>query len=227
MAQQLRQRVIFDLGVVSAQNPSKENLININILETTQDNNRLVRKLLYVSCKSGSTKLQQIIILLMPKETILILDKDFHTQWTLRTILESERYIVLAVDTIQRALMNFQEFEVSGLITEDRIDHTNVPEIIRELKRNFPELYVMMLTAENLEEKEYKKIMSAGIDDLFLKPISSEKILVHLKKGLKHRKVLLQKKRLEQRLSEMRTNSNAQEVALRRDSLSQKKSFTV
>ncbi len=163
----------------------------------------------------------------MPKETILILDKDFHTQWTLRTILESERYIVLAVDTIQRALMNFQEFEVSGLITEDRIDHTNVPEIIRELKRNFPELYVMMLTAENLEEKEYKKIMSAGIDDLFLKPISSEKILVHLKKGLKHRKVLLQKKRLEQRLSEMRTNSNAQEVALRRDSLSQKKSFTV
>ncbi len=227
MAQQLRQRVIFDLGVVSAQNPSKENLININMLETTQDNDRLVRKLLYVSYKSGSTKLQQIIILLMPKETILILDKDFHTQWTLRTILESERYIVLAVDTIQRALMNFQEFEVSGLITEDRIDHTNVPEIIRELKRNFPELYVMMLTAENLEEKEYKKIMSAGIDDLFLKPISSEKILVHLKKGLKHRKVLLQKKRLEQRLSEMRTNSNAQEVALRRDSLSQKKSFTV
>ena len=165
----------------------------------------------------------------MPKETILILDKDFHTQWTLRTILESEKYIVLAVDTIQRALMNFQEFEVSGLITEDRIDHTNVPEIIRELKRDFPELYVMMLTAENLEEKEYKKIMSAGIDDLFLKPISTEKILVHLKKGLKHRKVLLQKKRLEQRLIEMRTNRNVQvqEVALRRDSLSQKKSFTV
>jgi len=158
----------------------------------------------------------------MPKETILILDKDFHTQWTLRTILESEKYIVLAVDTIDRALMNFQEFEVSGLITEDRIDHTNVPEIIRELKRGFPELYVMMLTAENLEEKEYKKIMSAGIDDLFLKPISTEKILVHLKKGLKHRKVLLQKKRLEQRLSEMKTNSNLQEVALRRDSLSQK-----
>ncbi len=162
----------------------------------------------------------------MPKETILILDKDFHTQWTLRTILESERYIVLAVDTIERALANFQEFEVSGLITEDRIDHTNVPEIIRELKRDFPELYVMMLTAENLEEKEYKKIMNAGIDDLFLKPISTEKILIHLKKGLRHRKVLLQKRRLEQRLSAMRTNRNVQEIALSRESLAQKKSFT-
>ncbi len=163
----------------------------------------------------------------MSKETILILDKDFHTQWTLRTILESERYIVLAVDTVERALTNFREFEVSGLITEDRVDHTDVPEIIRELKKDFPELYVMMLTAENLEENEYKKIMNAGIDDLFLKPISTEKILIHLKKGLGHRKVLLQKKRLEQRLSEIKTNRKAQEVALSRDRLSQKKAITV
>ena len=163
----------------------------------------------------------------MSKETILILDKDFHTQWTLRTILESERYIVLAVDSVERALTNFQEFEVSGLITEDRIDHINVVEIIRELKKDFPELYVMMLTSDNLEEKEYKKIMNAGIDDLFLKPISTEKILIHLKKGLRHRKLLLQKKRLEQRLSELKTDRNVREVALSRDGLSQKKSFTV
>jgi DNA-binding response OmpR family regulator len=141
--------------------------------------------------------------------------------------LESEKYIVLAVDTIERALTNFQEFEVSGFITEKRIDHTDIYEIIRELKEGFPELYVMMLTDENLEEKEYKKMMGAGIDDLFLKPISTEKILIHLQKGLRHRKVLLQKKRLEQRLSEIKTDRNLREVALNRDSLSQKKSFTV
>lgn len=156
----------------------------------------------------------------MAKDTILILDKEFHTQWTLKTLLESEKYIVLAVDTIERALQNFQEFEVSGLITEFRIDHTNVPEIIRELKKSFSELYVMMLTYENLEEKEYKKIMGAGIDDFFLKPISSEKILIHLKKGLRHRKILLQKKRLEQRLKEMRRNGNVREIALSGDGLS-------
>jgi DNA-binding response OmpR family regulator len=126
--------------------------------------------------------------------------------------LESEKYIVLAVDTIERALQNFQEFEVSSLITEYRIDHTNTPEIIRELKKNFPELYVMMLTHENLEEKEYKKIMSAGIDDFFLKPISSEKILIHLKKGLRQRKILLQKIRLEQKLNQIKTNRNVREV---------------
>jgi DNA-binding response OmpR family regulator len=140
----------------------------------------------------------------MSKETILILDKEFHTQWTLKTILESEKYIVLAVDTIERTIQNFQEFEVSSLITEYQIDHANTSEIIRELKKNFPELYIMMLTHENLEEKEYKRIMSAGIDDFFLKPISSEKILIHLKKGLRQRKILLQKKRLEQRLNQIK-----------------------
>jgi len=159
----------------------------------------------------------------MAKDTILILDKEFHTQWTLKTLLESEKYIVLAVDTIERALQNFQEFEVSGLITEFRIDHTNVPEIIRDLKKSFPELYVMMLTYENLEEKEYKKIMGAGIDDFFLKPISGERILIHLKKGLRHRKILLQKKRLEQRLNEIKTNRNVREAVMVRDSLSHNK----
>jgi DNA-binding response OmpR family regulator len=163
----------------------------------------------------------------MSKETILILDREFHTQWTLKTILESEKYIVLAVDTIERALQNFQEFEVSSLITEYRIDHSHTPEIIRELKKNFPELYVMMLTHENLEEKEYKRIMSAGIDDFFLKPISSEKILIHLKKGLRQRKILLQKKRLEQKLNQIKTDRNAREGSLSSDSLSHHKSFTV
>ena len=162
----------------------------------------------------------------MSKDTILIIDKEFHTQWTLKTLLESEKYIVLAVDTIERALQNFKEFEVSGLITEYEIDHTNPHEIIRELKKSFPELYIMILTHENLGEKEYKKIMSAGIDDLFLKPISSEKILIHLKKGLRQRKILLQKKRLEQRLNQIKTNSNVQEVALSGESLSHNKSFT-
>jgi DNA-binding NtrC family response regulator len=165
----------------------------------------------------------------MSKETILILDKESHTQWTLKTVLESEKYIVLPVDTIERALQSFQEFEVSGLITEYRIDHTYVPEIIRELKKSFPELYVMMLTHENLEEKKYGKIMRSGIDDFFLKPISSDKILFHLEKGLRQRKMLLQKKYLEQRLDEIRMKGSVGEAALttRTGSQSRDKSFTV
>jgi len=163
----------------------------------------------------------------MSKDTILILDKEFHTQWTLKTVLESEKYIVLAVDTIERALQNFREFEVSGLVTEYRIENSETLDMIRELKKGFSELYVMMLTDENLEEKEYRKIMSSGIDDLFLKPISVERILIHLKKGLRHRRILIQKKRLEQRLNEIKTNKNAREIGLGSGSQLPNKSLTL
>ncbi len=167
-----------------------------------------------------------LVVLPMAKETILVLDKEYHTQWTLKTILEGEKYIVLAVNSVERALQNFQEFEVSSLITEYRIDHSHTPEMVRELKKSFPELYVMMLTHENLEEKEYRKIMSSGIDDLFLKPISVERILIHLKKGLRQRNILIQKKRLEQRLNEIRTNRSVREGVMGRESPPHHKSFT-
>jgi DNA-binding NtrC family response regulator len=149
----------------------------------------------------------------MSRETILILDKELNTQWTLKTLLEGEKYIVLAVDTVERALQNFREFEVSGLITEYRMDHILTHDIIRELKKNFPELYVMVVTHENLEEREYRKMMRSGIDDFFLKPVSGEKILIHLRKGLRQRKILLQKKRLEQKLNEIKANRSGQEGA--------------
>jgi len=163
----------------------------------------------------------------MSRETILILDKELHSQWTLKTLLEGEKYVVLAVDSVERALQNFREFEVAGLITEYRFGHSLTPEIIRELKKNFPELYVMMVTDENLEEKAYRRVMSSGIDDFFSKPISGEKILIHLRKGLRQRKILIQKRRLEQRLSEIKANRSGREAGLGMGSLFQDKPFRV
>lgn len=131
----------------------------------------------------------------MSRDTVLILDKDIHTQWTLKTLLESERYIALSVDSIDRAIQDFKEFEISALISEYKIDHLPIPGIIKELKKSFPELYVMILTHENIGEEEYKKMMSLGIDDCLVKPVPIEKILLHLKKGLRKRKEILQEKR--------------------------------
>lgn len=160
----------------------------------------------------------------MARETILILDKEAHTQWTLKALLETEKYIVLAVDTIERALQCFREFEVSALITEYWIDHANPVEIIRGLKKDFPELYVMMLTQENLEEIDYGRVIKAGVEDLFLKPLSTEKILLHLKKGLRLRKIFIQKKRLEQKLNQFRANRPDRQVPLAVVSLSNNES---
>ena len=140
----------------------------------------------------------------MPKETVLILDTEGHTRWVLKALLENEEYLVIAVETMERALQNFSEFEVSGLITEYRIDQSSTLDMIRELKTRFPEAYVMMLTADEVTEKEYEEIISAGVDDYFVKPFPSWKILPHLRKGLKQRNTVLHKKRLEHEFSRMK-----------------------
>src|SRR4030042_682708 len=140
----------------------------------------------------------------MPKETVLILDRESHTRWVLKALLQNERYLVIAVETMGRALQNFSEFQVSGLITEYRIDQSSTLDMIRELKTRFPEAYVMMLTADEVTEKEYEEIISAGVDDYFVKPFPIWKILPHLRKGLKQRSLVLHKKRLEQEFSRMK-----------------------
>lgn len=132
----------------------------------------------------------------MSRETVIIFDDDLHTQWILKTLLELERYIVIALSDIERLRQNFREFEISALITEYQVNRNYMADHIKHIKRDFPELYVMMLTDQEIGDKEYKKILNSGVDDIFLKPFSSEKVLLHLKKGLKKRKLFLSKKRI-------------------------------
>ena len=146
----------------------------------------------------------------MAKETILILDKEQHNQWVLKSLLENEKYIVIAVDSTERAKQNFSEFEVAGLVTEYWIGHERTLETIRKLKRIFPEAYVMMLTDAVLEDRDYEEILEAGVDDYFLKPQSTRKILLHLKKGLKQRSALLQRNRFEQEIERIKSKKNYQ-----------------
>ena len=139
----------------------------------------------------------------MSKDTIVILDPETNTQWPLKTFLENEEYNVIPVNTIEKALKKFSEFEVSGLITEYWISHSSTLEAIRGLKKLFPEAYVMMLTNGELQENEYEEIIHAGTDDLFMKPFSIKKIFLHLRKGLRQRQNLIQKKRLAEKLSQI------------------------
>jgi two-component system response regulator FlrC len=157
----------------------------------------------------------------MSKEKILVLDNEHYIQWTIKTVLEGEKYSVLAFDSIKKVMPIFSESGVACLVTEYWIDHFCTLEVIRSLKQKFPEVYVMMLTSRDVSAKQYKEILNAGVDDFFGKPFPAEKILLHLRKGLKQRDILLQKKQLEQELDRIdpkrfinRVSSRAESVPL-------------
>ncbi len=99
---------------------------------------------------------------------------------------------MLPVNTTDRLLNNFQEFEVSGVIVNLNVDHLYLFEIIKKIRERFPELYVMMMADGKIGEKEHQKVIETGVDDFFVKPMPYEKILFHLKSGLKKRKKFVQ-----------------------------------
>jgi len=132
----------------------------------------------------------------MPRENIVILDPELNTQWPLKTFLEKENYNVIPVSTVEKAQRKFSEYEVSGLIMEYWVNHSPTLETVRGFKKAFPEAYVMLLTHGEIRDAEYEEIIDAGVDDFFLKPFPVTKILLHLRKGLKQRQNLLQKRRL-------------------------------
>jgi DNA-binding response OmpR family regulator len=155
----------------------------------------------------------------MPKETILILDNERYIQWTLKNLLEAEQYTVLSSDSIGTVMPVFSEREIACLITEYWIDHSCTLELVRGLKKTFPETYVMMLTSKELSDEKYKEILNAGVDDLFKKPFAASKILLHLKKGLRQRNIFLQKKQLEQKLDRIDAGRYMDRISSRAESL--------
>jgi len=119
--------------------------------------------------------------------TVLILDNEAPISWALKSILGMENYQVYIASTLEEANGILDKGIMSGLITEYRLDHDYTLETIRKTKETKPDLYVMMLTNNEVDEKEYEEIIRAGVDDYFLKPVSFNRILLHLEKGLKQR----------------------------------------
>ena len=155
----------------------------------------------------------------MSKEKILILDNEHYIQWTIKTVLEGEKYSVLAFDSIEKVMPALSENGVACLVTECWIDHFCTLELVRSLKEKFPEVYVMMLTSRKVSPNKYKEILNAGVDDFFEKPFPADRILLHLKKGLKQRDVLLQKKQLEQELDRVDPKGYITRISSRAESL--------
>ena len=155
----------------------------------------------------------------MSRETILILDNERYIQWTLKKLLEAEEYSILSSDSIGTVMPAFSEREVACLITEYWIDRFCTLELVRGLKKTFPETYVMMLTSKELSEEKYKEILNAGVDDLFKKPFAAGKIFLHLKKGLRQRNIFLEKKQLEQELDRIDAGRYINRISSRAESL--------
>jgi DNA-binding NtrC family response regulator len=121
---------------------------------------------------------------MIPKK-ILILEEDLQLQWILKTYLENRGFDIIAHDTIEKVRESISREKVSAFITTEYwINRSDIIEIIKQLKKTHPQIYIILITYRLMNEKEYEDFLVAGVDDLLEKPFFLGKIPVLLNKRL-------------------------------------------
>ena len=133
----------------------------------------------------------------MTSNWILLLDPFKNLLNAYRMILEEENYLVETALNLRDACQLVKRRHYSVIITEYAPPFESTDYMIKWVKRNSPETYVTIVTNSAIDEKTYENLFAIGADDFILKPYSPERILVHVKKGIKQRDLILKVKELE------------------------------
>ena len=133
----------------------------------------------------------------MPQQSILLIDPFKNILNAYQMFLEQEKYLIETSENLDDALQRFSTRKHFFIITEYLPPFDDTYRLIQWVKQNCPETYIIMITQEIIDEIKYEKFFAIGLDDLILKPFSPEKILVHIRKGLRQRELILKKQELE------------------------------
>jgi len=129
---------------------------------------------------------------------ILLLDPFKNLLNAYRMILEEEEYLVETALNLEEAYELLRKRHYSLIISEYCPPFEATDEMIRWVKKNAPETYIIIVTNASISEKTYDNLFKIGVDDFIPKPYSPERILVHIKKGLKQRNLILRLQKLEE-----------------------------
>jgi len=134
----------------------------------------------------------------MAAEKILVVDDEGNMRETLRVILEQEGYKAILAEDARQAL-NLCDASVSVVITDEKMPNISGTELLRQIKRIYPDLPVIMITAYDKSSLAVEAI-KAGAYDYFPKPFDPERILFVLRKIVEHQRLLSENARLKGQL---------------------------
>ena len=133
----------------------------------------------------------------MSENWILLIDPFRNLVNAYRLILEGQGYFFETARNLNEAIQKLSARAYSVILTEYFPPFEETYLMIQKVKQTHPETSVMMITNAIIDEASYEKLFDAGLDDIVFKPYSPEKIIVHLKKGLRLRDLILRKQELE------------------------------
>lgn len=133
----------------------------------------------------------------MTKSSILLIDPFKNLVNAYQIILRDEGYSVDSALNLEEAYSLVKKEEYAIIIIEYIYPHEATEGFIKKIKEDFPATYILMIANATVDEKTYERLFSVGVDEFILKPYSADRIIVHIKKGLKQRDLILKLKGLE------------------------------
>jgi diguanylate cyclase (GGDEF)-like protein len=133
----------------------------------------------------------------MSENWILLIDPFRNLVNAYRLILEGQGYFFETAKDLNEAIQKLSARSYSVILTEYFPPFEETYLMIQKVKQTHLETSVVMITNAIIDEASYEKLFDAGLDDIVFKPYSPEKIIVHLKKGLRLRDLILRKQELE------------------------------
>lgn len=132
-------------------------------------------------------------------DTILVVDDELNYLTVMEALLGEAGYEVLTAASGYEALKIAATTDLDLVLTDMRMPRMNGIELLGELKRLYPDLPVIMMTAYGTVEKAVSA-MKTGAFDYVLKPFKNEELLLTIAKALEHRRLVLQNRRLQEDL---------------------------
>lgn len=133
----------------------------------------------------------------MADNAILLIDPFENVLTIYRTILEEEGFQVDTLTDFNESVQLFSIKHYPVVIMEYLISLEETCHFIQGVKKEASETYIILNTSIVIDDLAYEKLFASGLDDYLLKPYAPGKLLIHIKKGLRQKEVILENKEKE------------------------------
>jgi two-component system NtrC family response regulator len=132
-------------------------------------------------------------------DTILVVDDELNYLTVMEALLDEAGYEVITAGSALEAVKIAGDSDLDLVLTDMKMPKMSGIELLDEVRRLYPDLPVIIMTAYGTVEKAVTA-MKKGAFDYILKPFKNEEILVTIAKALEHRHLLLKNRLLNQEI---------------------------
>jgi DNA-binding NtrC family response regulator len=136
----------------------------------------------------------------MKSHSILIVDDEKNVLNAIQRVLRKEPYTIYSADSAEKALQLIKAREVSLVVSDYNMPHTDGLEFLKEIKSLYPHILTIMLTGQAEVQVAVQAINVAGVYKFILKPWDDEDLRITIRRALESIDLVSERDRLLQKV---------------------------